>query len=71
MWSRDNGMLCNQSKCKERISCKRSYNENMTPVHNIPPCTELPILGVTFQENCEYSVHVRKRLLKQIGASLF
>ena len=36
----------------------------MTPVHNIPQCTELPILGVTFQENCKYSVHVRSKLIK-------
>ena len=30
MWSRDNGMLCNYSKCKELVFCKRGYNENVT-----------------------------------------
>ena len=64
IWFVPFGMLCNQSKCKELIFRKRGYNENMTPVHNIPQCTELPILGVTFQENCRYSVHVRSKLIK-------
>ena len=33
-------------------------------VNNIPQCTELPILGVTFQENCKYSEHERAKLIK-------
>ena len=27
-------------------------------------CTKLPILGVTFQENCKHSEHVRAKLIK-------
>ena len=26
--------------------------------------TELPILGITFQDNCKYSEHVRAKLIK-------
>ena len=49
-------MICNPSKCKEIIFRKKEY------INNIPQCTELPILGVTFQENCKYSEHVRAKL---------
>ena len=33
-------------------------------VNNIPQCTKLPILGVTFQENCKYSEHIHAKLIK-------
>ena len=33
-------------------------------VQNIPQYSELSILGVTFQESCRFSVHVKKRLFK-------
>ena len=36
----------------------------MRKLTNIPQCTELPILGVTFHKNCKYSGHVRARLIK-------
>ena len=49
-WSDENRMICNPSKCKEIIFLKK--------------CTELPILGVTFQENCKYSEHVSAKLIK-------
>ena len=61
LWSRDNVMLYNRSCWKELILRKRNYNENMMLVHSILQCAELPILGVTFQENCKYSVHVWTR----------
>ena len=56
IWSNENSMICNPSKCKEIIFRKKEY------INNIPQCTELPILGVTFQENCKYSEHVRAKL---------
>ena len=58
IWSNENSMICNPSKCKEIIFRKKEY------INNIPQCTELPILGVTFQENCKYSEHVRAKLIK-------
>ena len=41
-----------------------SVKENLSLVHNIPQCTELPILGVTFQGNCKYTVHIWSNLVK-------
>ena len=33
-------------------------------VNDILQCTKLPILVVSFQENCKYSEHVRAKLIK-------
>ena len=63
-WSDDNSMICNSSKCKELIFRKKSFREDTALVSNIPQCTELSVLGVTFQENCKYSKHVRAELIK-------
>ena len=57
-------MICNPSKCKEIIFRKKGFIQDIAQVNNIPQCTELPILGVTFQENCKYSEHVRSKLIK-------
>ena len=56
-------MICNPSKCKELIFRKKGY-QDIAQVNNISQCTELPILGVTLQENCKYSEHVRAKLIK-------
>ena len=48
-------MMCNLSKCKELIFRKKGFSQNIAPVNNIPQCTDLPILGVMFWENCKYS----------------
>ena len=48
-------MMRNPLKCKELIFRKKGFSHNLVPVNNIPQCTELSILGVTFQENCKYS----------------
>ena len=57
-------MICNPSKCKEIIFRKKGFIQDIAQVNNIPQCTELPILGVTFQENCKYSELVRAKLIK-------
>ena len=46
-------MICNPSKCKELIFRKKGFIQNIPQVNNILKCTELPILGVTFQQNCK------------------
>ena len=33
-----------------------------TSIGNIPQCNELPILGITFQPDCKFSLHVRNKL---------
>ena len=63
-WSKENSMICNPSKCKEIIFRKKGFIQDVVQVNNIPQCTELPILSVTFQENCKYSEHVRSKLIK-------
>ena len=46
------------------------YSQDIAPVSNIPQCAELSILGVTFQQNCKYSSHVRAKVSKA-NKSLF
>ena len=57
-------MMCNPSKCKELIFRKKGFSQDLALVSNIPQITELPFLGVMFQENCKYSEHVRAKLIK-------
>ena len=65
IWSKENSMICNPSKCKEIIFRKKGFIQDIAQVNTcIPQCTELPISGVTFQENCKYSGHVRAKLTK-------
>ena len=57
-------MICNPSKSKEIIFRKEGFIQDIAQVNNIPQCMKLSILGVTFQENCKYSEHVRAKLIK-------
>ena len=60
----------NPTKCKEIIFRKKGFSQDIAPVSNIPQCAELPILGVTFQQNCKYSSHVRAKVI-EANKSLF
>ena len=53
IWSKENSMICDQSKRKEIIFHKEGFIQDTVQVNNILQCTELPILGVMFQENCK------------------
>ena len=64
IWSKENSMICNPSKCKEIILRKKGFIQDIAQVNIIPQCTKLPILGVMFQDNCKYSEHVRAKLIK-------
>ena len=46
-------MICDQSKRKEIIFHKKGFIQDTVQVNNILQYTELPILGVMFQENCK------------------
>ena len=61
----------NPTKCKEIIFRKEGFSQDIAPVSNIPQCAELPILGVTFQQNCKYSSHVRAKVIKANKSLLF
>ena len=65
IWSKENSIICNPSKCKEIIFRGKGFIQDIALVKNIPQCTELRILGVTFQENCQYCEHVRAKLIKE------
>ena len=54
---------CNFSKCKEMVFRTKGYNNVLETVQNIPQHPELCILGVTFQENCRFSIHVKSKLV--------
>ena len=53
IWSKKNRMICDPSKCKEIIFHRKGFIQDIAQVNNILQCTELPILGVMFQENCK------------------
>ena len=57
-------MNCNPEKCKELIFRKKGFNQVVSPVYNIPHCADFSVLGMTFQENCKYSLHIKAKLLK-------
>ena len=65
IWSKENSMICNPSKCKEIIFRKKGFVQDIAQVNNISQSTELRILGVTFQENCKYNEPVRAKLIKE------
>ena len=57
-------MKCNPEKYKELIISKKEFNEVILPLHNIPRCTSVVVLGMTFQENGKFSMHVKVKMLK-------
>ena len=63
-WSKDNGMSCNPSKCKELIFTKKSNNDVFEPINCIPQYNNLCLLGVRFQSNCKFSSHIKLKLTK-------
>ena len=63
-WTNNNKMVCNPVQCKELVFRKSNYNDNIAQIHNIEQCNELLLLGVTFQSNCKYNLHVKSKLLK-------
>ena len=54
-WTEENKMKCIPEKCKELIIPKKGFNEVILglPLHNIPQCSSVVILGKTFQEKAK------------------
>ena len=63
-WTNTNGMSCNPSKCKELTIKKRGNRDLYSPIGMIPSCKKVEILGVTFQCDSKFSVHVKNKLIK-------
>ena len=56
-------MPCNVTKCNELCTQKRS-KESYRPVNDIKQVQSLKILGITFQNNSRFTVHIKNKLLE-------
>ncbi|XP_022804598.1 kiSS-1 receptor-like [Stylophora pistillata] len=61
-WTVANGMHCNTSKCKELVMSKKGNSTVYPMSHNIKQYNNISLLGVTFQGNCKFSMHVKAKL---------
>lgn len=61
-WTQSNDMKCSTSKCKEICFPKIGSTRTFPPIHGIEQLKEHTILGVTLQNNCKYSIHVKTKL---------
>ena len=57
-------MSCNPSKCKELTIKKRGKRDLYSPIGMILSCKEVEVLGVTFQCDSKFSLHVKNKLIK-------
>ena len=63
-WSDINSMSCNSEKCKELTFYKKGEKETFPNTLNIPQCESLCILGVTFQHDSRFTLHIKNMLAK-------
>jgi len=58
-------MSCNTSKCKEFVFNKKGVDKNyINNIASIPKFNNITILGLEFEGNCRFSMHVKNKLLK-------
>ena len=69
-WTDQNKTICNPKKCQKLFFRKKGNIEQYESLHNIPQCSELSILGITFQSNGRFNSHIRDELIKA-NKSLF
>ena len=62
MWTEVNGKSLNTSKCKELCMAKKGVTSNFPPVCRIEQNNSLSLLGVTLQNDCKFSSHVKGKL---------
>ena len=55
-------MSCNTSKCKELCMAKKGVKLNFPPLCGIEQSDSLTLLGVTLQNDCKFSSHVKGKL---------
>ena len=58
-WTEIYGMSRNTSKCKEVCMVKKGVTPNFHPLCGIEQIDSLTLLGVTLQNNCKFSSHVK------------
>ena len=57
-------MTCNPSKCKELAFMKKGNAQIFDRVAGIPQVKYLVLLGVTFQSDTRFNIHVKNKLTK-------
>ena len=63
-WANCNSMSCNPNKCKELVIKKKGNSTFYPVVRNIPQHATLDLLGLTFQNDCKFSAHIKAKLCK-------
>ena len=63
-WTNKNGMSSSPSKCKELTIEKTDKRDFSSPIGMIPSCKEVEVLGVTFQCDSKFLLHVKHKLIK-------
>ena len=61
-WTEANGMSCNTTKYKELCMAKKGVTPNFPPLCGIEQSDSLTLLGVTLQNDCKFSSHVKGKL---------
>ena len=61
-WTEVNGMSCNTTKYKELCMAKKGVTPNFPPLCGIEQSDSLTLLGVTLQNDCKFSSHVKGKL---------
>ena len=63
-WANCNSMSCNPNKCKELVIKKKGNCTFYPVVSNISQHATLDLLGLTFQNGCEFFAHIKAKLCK-------
>ena len=66
---KDNCMTCNPSNCKELAFMKKGNAHIFDRVAGIPQFKDLVLLGVTFQSDTRFNIHVKINSQKQTSLS--
>ena len=66
-WTQESKMKCNPETCKELIISKKGFNEVILPLYDIPRYTSVVVLGMTFQKNGKFSMHVKANCSRPTG----
>ena len=61
-WTEVNGMSCNTTKYKELCMAKKGVTPNFPPLCGIEQSDSVTLLGVTLQNDCKFSSHVKGKL---------
>ena len=62
-WLEDNCMPCNVTKCNE-LCIRKRCKENYSPDNDTKLVESLKLLGITFQNNSMFTVHIKNKLLE-------